>query len=547
MKFWMDLNVKTKAMVLVAVAVLTLAGMAGAALFAMGGMADNEKEMNASVGQIALLNDLKYDLAMIRLDLVYMMTLEDRKLLADKAEDIATRKASIEKGVAAFRKEPIDREEKGLIEEFNQGCLAYLEQGVKLQQMAEQSAGNPEAHRETVLFAVGSVSPLSLKPAKVIADLVAHNVTAATAAHQEDLAGYRRSLIAMVSIAAGAALFMALIGLMIANSISRPLQKVFETLAQVAGGNLAARSDIATRDEMGMLAAEVNLMAQRLMETMQQVSRSSEELASAATQLEGTAEEIAKGAEDVASQVETLSTASEEMSATSGDIAQNCHRAADGSDIAMERARTGSEVVAKTVKVMEEIALRVRESAANVSSLGKRSDQIGEIVGTIEDIADQTNLLALNAAIEAARAGEQGRGFAVVADEVRALAERTTRATREIGEMIRSIQAETRDAVEAMEEGVQQVESGTSEAARSGESLQEILNQIGEVTMQVNQIATAAEEQTATTSEITNNLMQINQVVQQTSHGSHLSATAASQLAGLADGLRNVVGQFRMS
>ena len=160
----------------------------------------------------------------------------------------------------------------------------------------------------------------------------------------------------------------------------------------------------------------------------------------------------------------------------------------------------------------------------------QRSDQIGEIIGTIEDIADQTNLLALNAAIEAARAGEQGRGFAVVADEVRALAERTTRATREIGEMIKAIQKETKGAVAAMEQGVHQVETGTEEAARSGQALQDILAQVNDVAMQVNQIATAAEEQTATTSEISSNMLQITEVVQQTSHGAHESATAAAQL-----------------
>ena len=195
---------------------------------------------------------------------------------------------------------------------------------------------------------------------------------------------------------------------------------------------------------------------------------------------------------------------------------------------------------------MEQISKRVQSTAETVKTLGERSNQIGAIVATIEDIADQTNLLALNAAIEAARAGEQGRGFAVVADEVRALAERTTRATHEISTMIKNIQSETQVAVTAMEQGVQEVERGSIEAGRSGEALQEILMQINEVTMQVNQIATAAEEQTATTNEITNNIMQISQVVQDTSRGVHESATAANDLSRMAEQLQALVHKFKL-
>jgi methyl-accepting chemotaxis protein len=234
------------------------------------------------------------------------------------------------------------------------------------------------------------------------------------------------------------------------------------------------------------------------------------------------------------------------MSATSGDIAQNCQMAAEGAQRASRAASDGAEVVERTVSVMGQIAIKVQESARTVESLGERSDQIGAIIGTIEDIADQTNLLALNAAIEAARAGEQGRGFAVVADEVRALAERTTRATKEIGEMIKAIQKETKGAVSAMEQGVQQVEAGTIEAAKSGQALQDILAQVNDVAMQVNQIATAAEEQTATTSEISSNMQQITEVVQQTSQGAHESATAAAQLSGNAEELQRLVNQFKL-
>ncbi|WP_129125847.1 methyl-accepting chemotaxis protein [Geomonas oryzae] len=547
MKFWMDLKVKTKCLVLVTIAVATLIAIVGAGLHKMKLMAGNEHDMSDSVAQVEIINNLKNDLLAIRLDLVYMMLLEDPALIKEKADDLAQRKKNIEEGQAKFLKFNLEPKEKELIQLFKQGYEQYLAQGSKLQQMSQDSLGNVEARRATVKFATESVAPLYKSPAAAVSDLVAFNSKEAVDTYQKDLAGYHASQVFLVVLTLAAALFMALVGYLIANSISVPLKKVFDTLAQVAAGDLTARSDINTRDEMGMLAAEVNEMAGKLNDTLTRVVENSHEVAAAANQLHSTSEQIATGAEEVAAQTGTVATASEEMAATSSEIAQSCHMAATGGAEATGRARDGRMVVEQTVQVMNRIATQVKASASTVEGLGERSDQIGAIIGTIEDIADQTNLLALNAAIEAARAGEQGRGFAVVADEVRALAERTTRATREIGEMIKSIQSETKAAVSAMEEGVREVESGTREAAKSGQSLEEILRQISEVTEQVNQIATAAEEQTATTGEITNNILQITEVVQDTSKGAHTCATAASHLAGLSQDLQRLVGQFRLA
>ncbi len=294
------------------------------------------------------------------------------------------------------------------------------------------------------------------------------------------------------------------------------------------------------------LSPAYEAMVDNLHSIISQVSGTSSQAAVAAHQLHSIAERIATGTDDIAAQSGTIATAGEEMSSTSGDIARNCQLAAEGAQRASQSAQNGSTVVENTVMVMEQIAGKVQESARTVESLGARSDQIGDIIGTIEDIADQTNLLALNAAIEAARAGDQGRGFAVVADEVRALAERTTRATREIGEMIKAIQSETRGAVAAMEQGVRQVESGTMEASRSGEALRDILEQVNAVAMQVSQIATAAEEQTATTGEISNNMHQISEIIRATADGAQESAAAASMMNGHAEEMTMILGKFKL-
>ena len=345
-------------------------------------------------------------------------------------------------------------------------------------------------------------------------------------------------------------LFLAVImGLLISRSISKPMNEILAMVTDIAQGegDLTKRLDYVARDQMGQICVMFNNFIEKLHGIISRVAHNTVQLAAAANQLMTSAEQIATGAEEVAAQAGTVATAGEQMAATSGDIARNCQMAAGSGTQASSTAIAGADVVNNTVGVMGKIAGRVKGTAETIERLGARSDQIGEIIGTIQDIADQTNLLALNAAIEAARAGEQGRGFAVVADEVRALAERTTKATREIGEMIKAIQSETRSAVTAMEEGVLEVEQGTFEAAKSGQALQEILEQINSVTMQVNQVATAAEEQTATTGEISSNIQQITEVVHQTAKGAQESASAANSLARLAEELQRLVGQFKVS
>lgn len=338
-----------------------------------------------------------------------------------------------------------------------------------------------------------------------------------------------------------------LIGIVTSRAISAPIKKLAQDAEKVSTGDLGVVVEIDSNDEIGQLAVSFEKMIHSLREMIGTLADSSAHISQSSSEMQHNAGQMANGAEEVAAQAITVATASEEMSATSGDIAQNCQLAAEGAQRANSAAEEGGAVVESSIAVMHRIAERVQASARTVEELGRRSDQIGSIISTIEDIADQTNLLALNAAIEAARAGEQGRGFAVVADEVRALAERTTKATREIGLMIKAIQQETKSAVSAMEEGVAEVEQGTDEAARSGEALRKIQDEINSLHLQVQQIATAAEEQTATTSEISNNIHQITDVAQNTVGGARNTADAAQQLTRLSEELQRVVAQFKLS
>lgn len=312
-------------------------------------------------------------------------------------------------------------------------------------------------------------------------------------------------------------------------------------------GDLSKRLEVKGKDELAQAAHWLNEFIEKISHTISTVVGTTSTLATATLELNSTADQMANNAEEVAAQASTVATASEEMAATSNDIASNCHLAAQSAQQAADTTQKGFDVVKHTVDGIRHRGERTKENAQAISSLGERSDQIGAIVATIEDIADQTNLLALNAAIEAARAGEQGRGFAVVADEVRALAERTTRATKEIGEMIKAIQNETRQAIVSMEDGVKGTEKGAAEATQLETALQEIMEQVNSVTMQISQIATAAEEQTATTNEITNNIHRISDIIEGTSKGAHDTAAASSSLSNMGESLQSLVSQFKLS
>lgn len=340
---------------------------------------------------------------------------------------------------------------------------------------------------------------------------------------------------------------MSLILGFISNNAFKPLAVIVSALEKAAAGDLSVRADVAGKGEFARLSTAFNTMMNDMNKAMRQFFSVADTVRDSVVLVRSTTDAMASAAEDVAMQAGTIATASEEMSATSGDIARNCLYAAESAQKATEQTHSGSQLVQSSSRLMENIAHRVNVSSQTVEGLGQRSDQIGAIVNTIQDIADQTNLLALNAAIEAARAGEQGRGFAVVADEVRALAERTTKATKEIAAMIKAIQSETQSAVSSMSEGVDEVKRGTAETTRSGEALEDILNKINELTMQISQVATAAEEQTATTQEITNNIQMITDVVNRNVENARSTTQATTTLAKQVDGLHELVGHFRLS
>jgi len=327
----------------------------------------------------------------------------------------------------------------------------------------------------------------------------------------------------------------------------KPLSESVEMANHIAENNLAVDDlTVDSQDEIGEATLALNKMKNNLREIIESIARTAEHVASASEEISSSASLQAQGAETQKDQAAQVATAMQEMSSTVLQVSENSNKAAGASHKAAETARRGGNIVEETLNKMRTIAESVGATAKKIEELGKSSDQIGRIIGVIDDIADQTNLLALNAAIEAARAGEQGRGFAVVADEVRKLAERTTTATKEIAQMIKSIQSETRVAVTAMEGGTKQVEEGVTSTAQAGEALKEIIHMSEQVGEMITHIATAATEQSSASEEINTNMDQISKLVKEAADGAQQSAKACQDLSGLALDLQKLVGNFQL-
>ncbi len=312
----------------------------------------------------------------------------------------------------------------------------------------------------------------------------------------------------------------------------------------VAKGNLTA--DIVVRGEHDVLGNAFKQMITNLTEIIRQLTENTRELASVSSEIAATSEQSSKAASSQASQINQIATAIEQMTATIVESSKNAGDATDNARKASDTAANGGEIVSNTIGGMQRISEVVRNSSDAIGKLSDSVHQIGAIIEVIDDIADQTNLLALNAAIEAARAGEQGRGFAVVADEVRKLAERTGKATGEITSMIKGIQVQTGEAVDVMQSGLKEVDTGRQLADRAGDSLTQVVQMSQRVMDMIQQIATASEEQSSAAEQISRTVEQISSVTKETAAGAEQSSAAAEQLNRQAEGLRQMIGKFEI-
>jgi methyl-accepting chemotaxis protein len=373
-----------------------------------------------------------------------------------------------------------------------------------------------------------------------------NSVAGANAQEQLNAAVSSMTPIVLGSIGASTLFGIVIAGLLTA-SLRRSIEEVASRAHAIASNNLSVEPIvIRTNDALGTLGTSVNEMLSSLRAIIVEVSTSSDQVASAAEEINASTAEVADGMDRQLASVEQISAAITQVSASICEVATSSASASESTQVSVRTAQEGGEVVRDVIRRMNDISAAVSASAASVTVLGKQSEEIGAIISVINDIADQTNLLALNAAIEAARAGEHGRGFAVVADEVRKLAERTQVATEQVRKTISAIQVETGAAVQRMNQGTEIVSQGVGLASGAGANLDQIVSSAGAVNAQVLSIAAAAQEQTAASDEINRGITQIAEVVRTSKDRTDEAAQAANHLTTKAENLRDIVRRFRI-
>ena len=374
--------------------------------------------------------------------------------------------------------------------------------------------------------------------------LIAINAAGAKEASLQAGEHYDSAITGVVIVAVIAAVATVLLALLLTRSIVTPLNRAVAAAQTIAGGNLTKPIEVDGKDEPARLLEALAAMQANLRKTIEQIAGSATQLGAAAEELSAVTEEASRGLQQQNDEIEQAATAVNEMTAAVEEVARNAVSTSEASNQSTHAAREGRDQVVKTVDAIQTMTQDVQNTAQMIEGLAAQGRDIGKVLDVIRAIAEQTNLLALNAAIEAARAGEAGRGFAVVADEVRALAHRTAQSTQEIEKMVAGIQNGTGEAVESMQQSNQRTQTTLEMARAAGVALEQITQSIHQINERNLVIASASEEQAQVSREVDRNLVNIRDLATQSAAGANQTSAATHELSRLAVDLNAMVARF---
>ncbi len=405
------------------------------------------------------------------------------------------------------------------------------------------AAGQADKAKELTKKAEHATDKIDNEIGKLLLEVEAFTKKAVyTALEHEQQTANILTVIALFAVVGGS-----VISWIISHEINGRLLKTGESLATIAAGDLTQSIDTGGKDEISTLAKSASIMHKRLIDMITDISSTSQELAAASEKVSVISNQTYGNIQAQQLEISQVATAMTQMSATANEVAKNVDDTATASHEANNETNNGQQLVEQTTHSIQDLSNQINDASSIVQSVEEASENINTVLDVIIGIAEQTNLLALNAAIEAARAGEQGRGFAVVADEVRTLAGRTQQSTEEINRIIELLQKGSRNAVNAMQSSNKHAQAVVEQSNQANKSLSSISDAVTRINEMSTKIASAAEEQSAVSEEIDHNLIKINTMAIENSHAAEESATAGNSLAEMATHLQDMIGRFKVA